>query len=190
MPGFLSKYEGTTRVEIDEDYWVEVKKTLTWAEADDAEKAGLNFSMQPNMDNPGKTRTDVVIDPDAKLFEQVFASLVAWNLDDENGKLWPLDYDRQLEQASRARSKGQGDGWKSPRRRSLECMPKPVFDILAAVVGKANQAPTREDQQSFRAGNGSSPPGGPDQPPDPGEVLHGAEVVAAAGDPGGPPPPV
>ncbi len=192
MPGFAALFEGNDHITLpvpgaDHEYWVEVKKVLTWAEADAAEKAGMAFGVVPNMQDPQKTRTTVTVNPEAKLFEQVLASLVSWNLDDPDGKIWSLEYDKDLEDAHKLRLGGQGNAWKSARRKNLERMPKPYFDLVAAHVGSANQAPTEEEQKRFRPGNGSGPAGGEDERAGADEVLQGAELVAALGDTGGPP---
>lgn len=185
--GFASKYEGVDRVDVGDGYWVDIKKALTWAESEAAEKAGFGFAVAPNLDDPKKTRTNVSIDPEAKMFEMVLASVVDWNLDNDDGSKWPLDYDRALEAAGKAKAAGQGNAWKSPRRRSLERLPKPVADLLQAEVGKRNQAMDEAKAQSFRPGGGLGDPGQQDGQPDDPEVLYGAEVVATAGDNGGSP---
>lgn len=189
MPGFLSKYEGTDRILIDEEYWVDVLKCLTEVQSRDAEKAGMAFAMvqDPDPRKPDKLKTEATIDPEAKGFEQVLASLVAWNLTDGDGNPLPLDYDRDYEQAARAQYGGRGNAWKSKRRLSLERLPKPVFDLLVREVGRANLAPTREETKSFSVGNGSSVLSGQDEAPDLVEVRGREVVLAAPGDPGGPP---
>ena len=123
--GFTSKYEGTDRIELGDGYWVEVKKCLTWAESNDAEKAGLNFNMSAEANGTGnqqpRTRTNVIIDPEAKAFEQVLASVVDWSLTDRDGTKLALDFDRELEKTAH---KANRPNWMSPRRQSLLKLPQ------------------------------------------------------------------
>lgn len=197
--GFATKYEGTERIDLGDGYWVEVKKCLSWAESNEAEHAGLNFDMQPNMDDPKKTRTNIVIDPEAKSFEQVLASIVAWNLADDGPATpenpegvrdaipWPIERDRELEMAAKKLAGGRGEKWKSPLRKSLERMPRPAFDLIFAYVGKANEAPDRKEAAQFPSGNGSGHPNGALEPSDDQQVLSGSGLSLEAGDQDRPP---
>jgi hypothetical protein len=190
VPGFLSRYEGVNRVYFDEEYWVDLKKTLTEEEIQDAEQAGMRFEVVVDPRHPDQPRTEVRVDPKARLTEMILASIITWNLTDSDGNLLPVEHDRNLEQARKTSSGGRGDGWKSPRRKTLEKMYHPVMERLAEEVGPANAAPSREESRSFPDGNGSRLHGGQDQAPDAGEVLHGDGVLAEAGDSGGPPAPI
>ena len=190
MPGkgFLSQYEGTTRVDLGGGYWVDVKKVLSYAESEAAEKAGLVFrTSDPSDSEDGKTHTKVEIEPAAKLFEQVLASVVAWNLDDETGKIWSTDYNRALEEGMAQQYGRLGDRWKMPLRKNLERIPKPVYDIVAQVVGKANRPPTKEDEATFPERSELGAPVGEVGAPDNHQVLSGDGLLAEVGASGGSP---
>jgi hypothetical protein len=86
MPGFLSAYSDTYRHTLDEDgrYWVELKKVLSQGDKEHAERALTNGRMDPGQ--------GVQIDMDTATYrlEMVLASIIAWNLDEEDGTIWPV----------------------------------------------------------------------------------------------------
>lgn len=187
MPGFLSRYQGTSRIiispPVDDDpveYWTEIKKVLSHGEDEVAEKAGMVWKMVPDPKNPERQKTDVTINPQARLFEQVMASMVGWNLTDVDGTTLPLDYDPTLEETRRTAGMAN---WQSPRRKSLIAIPQPVYDLIAGEVGKANNQPTREEARQFRPGGGLGNQNGQDPAPDGTEVLPGTELVEVHGAP-------
>lgn len=183
--GFMSRYEGIERLDIGDGYWIAVKKCLSWAEAEDAERAGVTMKVNPGSGRkPDEPRTSISMDPETKLFEQVLASLVDWNLDDEDGHTWSLDWDREAEKAAK---EARRPNWKSPRRKNLERLPRPVFEIVSQFVARANRAPSRDEAGSFPEDGLSSDPVEPDDARDDREVLDGAGILAGAGSAGGHP---
>lgn len=90
MAGFLSAYDGTERVEFGRGYWADVKRCLSHAEQQRAQ-AKLGAGRQ-SIDLSG--RASAVVDMNAFETEMIVLSLVAWNLDDEDGTVWPLAPDK------------------------------------------------------------------------------------------------
>lgn len=86
MAGFLSAYSGTRKVHIphpDRDYWVVLKETLSVGAKEDAERALTN----------GRISTEgVEMTMDTVSYAQmmVLSSIVEWNLDNEDGTIWPI----------------------------------------------------------------------------------------------------
>lgn len=173
--GFLSPYQGVIRVEMGGGYWVDVKRFLSVADSEAAERViaqtvrsvtGPDGTVRPTFDSVGRT------------FEQVLASIVDWNLTDENDQPLPLDHDPEVEKAT---------GRPSPRRRSLTRpdFPQVALDKIAAVVSEHNNVDP-EAQSSFRGGSPGVSPLGEVEPPDDREVGDRAAVVDAVGGADGP----
>lgn len=112
--GFLSAYSGTKRVEIDGHYWVEVKECLSIREKNDAERALMTPMLDLN-NGRGSASVDMV----GFRYAMMAASIVAWNLDDDNGAIWPLE-PQQVKEANIAR------------------LPGPVFDQIWVVLNDLN----------------------------------------------------
>jgi hypothetical protein len=198
MPGFLGEYDGTDRIKIDDEemWWVDVKKCLSVAESEEAERALSTIGVKT--DKTGKNVPDIKIDLNRKQFEQVVASIVDWNLSDRNAVKLPTSFDRDLERIQRdqlTNSDGSprmgADGfamWMSPRRKSLLQIPQRAYDQIQKRVDVLNGPKTPEQEYSFQAGNGSSPQRGQDNSSDDHQVLDRGAVPVPTGDPGGPPP--
>ena len=191
MPGkgFMARYEGTTRIDLGDGYWVDVKKVLTYAESEAAEKAGLSFhTNDPTQSPDGAVHTKVAIEPQARLFEQVLSSIVGWNLDEPDGTIWSTAYNRELEKGQIEKFGKVGERWKMPLRKNLERLPKPEYDLIAAIVGKANSEPTKEEVATFHAGSELGATGEQVGAPDDSEVLPGGGLLATVGAESGSPP--
>lgn len=133
--GFLSSYSGTRRIDIDQHYWVEVKECLSILEKNQAERTLMTPVMDLN--GHGSATVDMVGFRNAMMS----ASIVAWNLDDDNGEVWPLS-PPHVKEAHIAR------------------LPGPVFDEIWLVVNELNGP--REPAEAARfpvVGVGGDPDG-------------------------------
>lgn len=180
MPGFLSLYDGVDRIQIDDlsEWWVDIKRALSVADSEDAERALLDIQI-------GEGTTKATVDPTAKQFEQVLASIVKWNLTDRAGNVLPVAFDRAREKAARD---ARDPNWMSPLRKSLLQIPQQVYDQLSLQVGKRNGPKSRAEEARFPNGSNGSPALGEDAPPDDRQVLERGAVPSAPGGPGGPAP--
>lgn len=151
--GFLSAYDGTYRITIphpDKEYWIDLKKHLTQG---DTEKAGVHMQAVTIVKGqPCPT-------PDAIRMRQelVLASIAGWNLDDDNGTVWPLNIG------------------------SVRRLPEAVFERLYAQVEKSNEQLSPQERAQFPdegAGGDPARDGGAAVAAD---VLDGTAVVAAPG---------
>lgn len=185
MPGFLSAYEGTERIDLGDGYWVDVKKSLSSKEYAPVENAlggtqRIDLTAGQNGSKPSG-RQSAVIDVRTGRTELVVASLVAWNLDDADGSVWPLDPDKPPYKP--------GCG----RRQSVDRLPESVFDRIWQRCDAMNGQPDPQEAATFpdpaERGDpdGDGGAAGPGPVPDGGGVL--AEAGAYQGDAGGPPAP-
>jgi hypothetical protein len=156
--GFLSAYDGTTRVPVgdpERGYWVELREILSQGARQKAE----NELMGRQQINGG----DVLMKMDVVGYRQamLLASVKDWNLDDDNGRVWPINI------------------------QSIQRLPGPVFDELWQIVDKSNAPRTAADQRQFRDEGDDERTDGEDRPGQPGEVLAPAAGVEEAWvDPG------
>lgn len=86
--GFLSPYSGTRKVTVgdpERGYWVELREVLSQGAKEKAEQA-LQGRQRVN-------GGEVVMQMDVARYRQLMveASIVTWNLDDDNGKIWPVN---------------------------------------------------------------------------------------------------
>jgi|SRR6185437_3723357 hypothetical protein len=84
---FLSAYEGITRVKVGPsglDYYIDVREHISYQEREAAEKALSDMKIE------GSTVTPA---PDVMKYRQllVLAHVKEWNIDDEDGSVWPID---------------------------------------------------------------------------------------------------
>lgn len=123
--GFLTAYDGTHRVAIPHpdpnvEYWVDLKKYLSHGAT---EKAAL--ALQEMELHQGRPQ------PAPNVFKQqselVFASILGWNLDDDNGTVWPINM------------------------QSIRRLPGEVFKLLHDEVEKLNGPRSPQEQAQFRA---------------------------------------
>jgi hypothetical protein len=134
--GFLSVYSGVKRIVVDSerDYWVDILEHVSQGGREAAERS---LSAMTFVD--GKT----VPNPDVAKFRQlsVLAAVSAWNLDDEDGTIWPLTL------------------------RSIQNLPGVIFDQLWEAVDSMNSPRSSEESQQFRDGDVSSDPHGDGRTP-------------------------
>lgn len=126
MPGFLDAtgYGGTTKIELGGGYWAEVKNCLSTAEKEwvdnllgGKQKVDVSVQRQYADLDIGGSRTEMVVQ-----------SLVAWNIDDPDGTVWPLDAGGKF-----AGRDGQNPYPPNcPRRQSVARLPAPVKDQIWA----------------------------------------------------------
>jgi hypothetical protein len=149
--GFLSEYEGTERVQINQQYWVDIKKNVATGEREDSERALASVLIVGGKATPN---------PDVAKYRQllVLASIAAWNLDDDNGQVWPIDL------------------------KHVKALPGAVFDLLWAEVDRNNAPAEKAEQLQFRAEDGGGDPAGDTGAAGPGDVPAPEGVLAAPGD--------
>lgn len=155
--GFLSAYSDTRKIDLGGGYWVEIKECLSIVEKQRAEKA---LTPNPRVDMSG--RAEAGMDLSAFHTEMVVASITAWNLDEDDGTVWPLTPE-------------------PVKRKNIARLPASVFDQIFKEVDELNgPKPARERAQFPEPGVGSDPDGdgGAGEPVD---VLGGAAALAAPG---------
>lgn len=155
--GFLSAYEGTQRVVIDPErnYWVELREVLSQGARQKAE--------QELMGRQQLNGNDVLMKMDVVGYRQamLLASIKDWNLDDDNGRVWPIN------------------------QQSVQRLPGPVFDQLWSIVDKSNAPRSVAEQRQF---HGAGSDGGADGTWSAGEsepvLAQAAGVDQARDEPG------
>lgn len=152
--GFLSAYSGVRRVEIgdpDSKYWVDIKEHLSQGAKEKGDRA-----LQQTHVVDGKAQ----MTPDVVEFRQqlVLASIDGWNLDDDNGIVWPINM------------------------QNVKRLPAAVFDELWTVVDETNVPLSTAERRRFPAGDLGGDPDGDAGAGGPVDVLDSAAVLAAPGD--------
>lgn len=135
--GFLSAYSGTKRIEIDERYYVVVKECLSMIEKQRAEKALGANSATVDMNGRGSAKLDTA----AFSVEMVAASIVEWNLDEEDGTIWALAPE-------------------PVKRRNIERLPAAVFDLVYMEVNALNGPKPKDERVRFQAARLGGDPDG------------------------------
>lgn len=157
--GFLSAYEGTTRVTIgdpERGYWVELREVLSQGARQKAE--------QELMGRQQLNGNDVLMKMDVVGYRQMMllASIKDWNLDDDSGRIWPINL------------------------QSVQRLPGPVFDQLWSEVDASNAPRSVAEQRQFHGAGDAGSENGEGRTGEPGKVLAAAAGVDQAGDePGG-----
>lgn len=145
--GFLSAYSGTRKIDVGGGYWVEIKECLSIAEKNLCERA-LMSSPVVDMSGRGSAKVDSVAFRNAMMS----ASIVDWNLDEDNGDIWPL-FPQAVKDANIAR------------------LPGPVFDQIWLVVDESNGPRERADAVRFPDAGVVGDPDGNGGSAEPGVVL-------------------
>lgn len=161
--GFLSAYSGTQKVTVGDPargYWVEIREYVSQGDKTKAEQV-LQGRQRVN-------GSDVVMDMDVAGYRQlmVLASIVSWNLDDDNGRVWPINL------------------------QSVRQLPGPEFDRIWKVVDELNAPASTAERRQFPGaldGGDQSGTTGGGQSAVTGDVLAGAAALAEAGDAAGRP---
>lgn len=158
--GFLSAYEGTQKVTVGDPargYWVELKEVLSQGAKEKAEQA-LQGRQRIN-------GGDVIAQMDVARYRQlmVLASIKDWNLDDDGGRIWPINL------------------------QSVQRLPGVVFDQLWRLVDQFNEPADPAQQRQFPGTGDDGDQDGAGRPAEPGDVLAGAPVLEEAWAPQGGP---
>lgn len=131
--GFLSAYSGTNRVTVgdpERGYWVELREVVSQGAKEKAEQE----LMGRQQINGGDVTTTMNIVGFRQLMLE--ASIANWNLDDDNGHVWPINM------------------------QSIRRLPGPVFDQLWEIVDASNAPrPAVERRQFHDAGDARSEDG-------------------------------
>lgn len=120
--GFLTAYSKTTKIYLGEDdhYWVELKDCLSQGDKTEAENALTVGQFKPGQD-------DLSMTMDVARYRQlmVLASVKDWNLDDDEGRVWPINIE------------------------SVQMLPGTEFDKIWKVVDKKNAPASTEEKRQF-----------------------------------------
>lgn len=150
--GFMSAYDGTHKVLIphpDKEYWVELKKNLSHGAT---ERSAAALQAMSLVDGKPRPAPDVF----KSRSETVLASIVTWNLDDDNGTVWPVNM------------------------QSVRRLPDAVFTQIHEAVEESNKPRPAAEQARF---HGEGVVGDPDEDagaPVDVDVPAGAGAVEAA----------
>ena len=139
--GFLDAYEGTERIDLGDDFWVEVKKCLTQGEYKKVEAFYGAGRQTLGMDG----KTFATIDPAAAQEELLFRSIVSWNLTDAAGAVLPLEPDKD-------------------KRASIARLPKWAFIEIYAKCDELNGPRKGKEAARFPDPDVSGAPDGDDTP--------------------------
>jgi hypothetical protein len=151
--GFMSAYDGTHRIAIphpDKEYWVELKRNLSLGATEKSTAALQALIMVDGKPCPA---------PDVfkSRAETVLASILDWNLDDDNGTVWPRNM------------------------QSLRRLPDSVFTLLHDAVEESNKARPAAEQARFHGEGIVGDPDGDNGAPVDVDVPAGAGALEATG---------
>lgn len=164
---FLTEYSGTERVKLSEKYWVDVKKCLSRGEMEIAEKL-LTSATLTRERAEGNERS---VETAGYRTYIVTASIVDWNLDEDDGRIWQLNNDRA-------------------KRDNVKRLPESVFDTIHKRVEELNAPVTPEQRGDFREDGPGGDKHGFAGPGDVIEAPNGNDaVVPVWTTPGGSPAP-
>lgn len=154
--GFLSAYDGDETVAIphpdpSKNYWVKLRRYLSHGSTEKAALALQEMEMVAGKPQPA---------PNLRKHqdERVHAAILDWNLDDDNGVIWPINM------------------------QSIRRLPDEVFDLLHTRVEELNRPRTPKEQAQFPAADsGGDPASGDAGAAGAVDVPGGEGAVAAAG---------
>lgn len=155
--GFLSAYSGTRRIDLGGGYWVEVKECLSIVEKQRAEKV---LSRDPVVDQNG--RGTAKVDMPAFHNEMLYHSITSWNLDEDDGTVWPLSPE-------------------PVKRKNIARLPAAVFDRILEVVDELNGPQSSRERAQFPVPGVGGDPEWDAGPAVAVDVLAGDSAVEAAG---------
>lgn len=160
--GYQSDYATTERIPLgNPKYWVEIKRCLSRGELKKAEKLLADTTISVAQD--GAQSAQLTPDVSAYRDHMVTSSIVAWNLDDDNGQILPITPD------------------------TVAILAGDDFDRIWERVDILNGPDGPEERRRFPAGGVGSDPAGEGGAAEPADVPAGARDVEAAGAaPGGP----
>ncbi len=142
--GFLSQWDRVERVYVDDKYWIDVQACLPSDEYDRIVAA----AMKENGDDSAGIGLSM-------LKEMIYASVVDWNLDDDEGRKFPID----------------------PHTIRSVLRQSPAF-VMNALREKVNAGNTRstEEAKTFPDDSKRGDNGREDQAPYDSEVLAGIRI--------------
>lgn len=170
--GYLaaSGYAGTERINLANGYWVEIKKCLSSAEA-----AFCEAAMMPDHRLADGAQSST-LDQRAYRTEMVVQSLVAWNLDDDDGTVWSLEAGQKFSGPGKNPYPPQ-----CPRRHSVARVAEPDFERIFQRCDELNSPRKGSEAASFPDGAERGDQDGNGSAADPGPVPDGAGVLDPAG---------
>lgn len=127
--GFLSAYEGVRRVDLGRGYWVDLVLHISQGSKEAAERAASKVKVSAS------GLTDV--EPDVVAFRQlmILGHVKEWNLDDDNGRIWPVSL------------------------ASVKRLPGDVFEELWKVVNELTKPRDADEQKRFLDASDDGAPG-------------------------------
>lgn len=130
MPGFLSAYEGTERIDLGRDFWVDVKKCLSSAEYEPIEQA-LGSRQRPTANGKGQVTFGEINQRESQI-RMLLAAITDWNLNDDgtDATKWPLAPERA-------------------KRQSIERLPAGVRMQIYKKCDDLNGPPDEDEQARF-----------------------------------------
>jgi hypothetical protein len=176
LSGFLadSGYDGTTKIDLGNGYWAEVKNCLTSAEQGFVE-ALVGGTQRVDM---GGKRQYAELNISGSRVELIVQSLAGWNLTEADGKtIWPLDA------GGRFAGRGEKNPWPEgcPRRQSVDRLPAPVKDQIWQVCDELNGPREPGEAASFPEQGERGDQDGDGGAPGTAPVPEGTGAVEAAG---------
>lgn len=120
---FLSAYEGITRIYLEaaDNYYIDVREHVSYKQREAAEKAlsEMKFS-----------GTEANVNPDVTRYRQllVLAHIKEWNLDGEDGEVWPIDFEH------------------------VGMLPDDVFDQVWKLIDGKPEKRSKDEQRRFPSG--------------------------------------
>jgi hypothetical protein len=154
MPDYSSRYDKVQRIELGEDFWVDVKTCLTGAQRAAADAVRLIYGVEKGKDDNGGDITRRVItkiDVEAYECELAIMSIVDWNITD-GGVKWPLSPE-------------------SAKRAHYALLDKANKTTIEDACVELNREPTRSEGATFPGDGEGSVHTGEDEPSDDSEVL-------------------
>lgn len=152
MGGFLSAYSNTRVVTVGDPnrgYWVSLKEHLSQGDKEVAERSLTSGKV---------VNGNMEMEVDVARYRQlmVMASIVDWNLDDEDGKIWQVNL------------------------QNVRRLPGDEFDRLWTIVDEMNKPASSEERRDFRPdGNGGDSSRNGGRSAEPGHVLAQEDAVEA-----------
>jgi hypothetical protein len=167
--GFLSAWDSNEHVDVSElagdlpgTWWVEVKKCLNHAEADEITRRLMAETIKMGKpDDKGGVAIETTLSMDAVTDQQeaiLVRSIVSWNLTDKDGNVLPFEKDDSL------------DNPYENLERSLKILPASVYDAINKVV-VANNTVKKEESATFPDGGDGEHKDGLDYKRNAGEIL-------------------
>lgn len=152
--GYTSRYEGTQKIELSDGYWVEVRLCLTGQQFENCRKRLVTYRIISTDEGWGATLDRV--DPAGLSREIAVASLVSWNIDDDEGNILPL-----IATDADGKELGPDHEQTIALKRTQYGLLTPVDqDKVEEVVMRLNELPTKQEAATFPEGRSGGDPAG------------------------------